>query len=103
MAAPGFASNASKYFGWHARKLLRFDEPSIERVQALCILSSHEWGEGNASRSYMYVGIAARMALILGLDDEPKPEAGLSDTENFIRMEMKRRNVVSVYDGPLQF
>lgn len=97
VAAPGFASNASKYFGWHARKLLRFDEPSIERVQALCILSSHEWGEGNASRSYMYVGIAARMALILGLDDEPKPEAGLSETENFIRMEMKRRAMWSVY------
>ncbi|RCK62776.1 putative transcriptional regulatory protein PB1A11.04c [Candida viswanathii] len=91
------ASNASKYFGWHARKLIRFDEPSIERVQALCILSSHEWGEGNASRSYMYVGIAARMALILGLNNEPKPDLGLSDSENFIRMEMKRRAMWSVY------
>ncbi|KAL6454860.1 SPAPB1A11.04c Uncharacterized transcriptional regulatory protein PB1A11.04c [Candida maltosa Xu316] len=95
--APNAASNASKYFGWHARKHIRFDEPSIERVQALCILSSHEWGEGNASRSFMYVGIASRMALILGLNEEPKPELGISDSENFIRMEMKRRAMWAVY------
>lgn len=95
--SPSSASNASKYFGWHARKYVRFDEPSIERVQALCILSSHEWGEGNASRSYMYVGIAARMALILGLNNEPTPETGLTNSENFIRMEMKRRAMWSVY------
>lgn len=86
------ALNASLDFGWHARKLVleEFDNPSLSNVQALCVLSSHEWGEGNASRSYMYVGLAARMAMILGLNEEP---TGNNELEN----EVRRRAIWGVY------
>ena len=97
------ASNASNYFGWHARNILKevFDSPTIQRVQALTILSSHEWGEGNVSRSYLYVGIAARMALVLGLGTEEgiidKEEDRLDDSSKFICIESKRRTMWAVY------
>ncbi|KAI3403805.2 hypothetical protein KGF56_003440 [Candida oxycetoniae] len=110
------ASNASNYFGWHARRLLsdRFDNPSLSRIQALCVLSSHEWGEGNAFRSYMYCGIAARMAMVLGLDEEEEEEEeeenGKEDGEkkeankendlqsiHFLEKEIRRRVMWSVY------
>lgn len=86
------ALNASLDFGWHARKLVlaEFDNPTLSNVQALCVLSSHEWGEGNASRSYMYVGLAARMAMILGLNEEP---TGTNELEN----EVRRRAIWGVY------
>lgn len=37
-------SNASNYFAWHGRNRLKdvFDSPTIQRVQALTMLSSHE-------------------------------------------------------------
>lgn len=47
-----------------------FDSSTIQRIQSLTLLSNNEWGEGNPSRSYLYIGIAARMALVLGLGDE---------------------------------
>lgn len=98
-------SNASKYFAFYSRLLLKdmFDKPSLQRVQSLAILSSHEWSEGNAARSYLYIGIAARMGAILGLGcprgvcyddqnnqfDDPK--------EKFIALESKRRTIWSVF------
>ncbi|KAI5950716.1 hypothetical protein KGF54_003790 [Candida jiufengensis] len=89
------ASNASNYFGWHARKLIseNFDNPSLSRVQALCILSSHEWGEGNALRSHMYSGLAVRMAMVLGLDEEVESVV----EETFLEKEVKRRAMWSSY------
>lgn len=90
------ASNASNYFGWHARRLLaeHFELPSLSRCQALCILSSHEWGEGNASRSHMYLGIAARMAMILGLDEE---STELMHDGQLLELEVRRRAMWSIY------
>lgn len=97
------SSNASNYFGWHARNMLKevFDSPTIQRVQALTMLSSHEWGEGHASRSYLYVGIAARMTLILGLGTEEglldDADAKLDESSRFICIESKRRTIWGVY------
>lgn len=98
------ASQASNYFGWHARNYLKnvFDSPTIQRVQSLCMLSSHEWGEGNNYRSYLYVGIAARMALVLGLGNESELDndedtQGIDDYTRFISTESKRRTIWSVY------
>lgn len=100
------ASNASNYFGWHARNLLKdvFDSPTIQRIQSLTLLSSHEWGEGNNSRSYLYIGIVARMALILGLgnennlqNDDVNESIETNDVSNFISVECKRRTVWSIY------
>lgn len=99
------ASNASNYFGWHARNLLKdvFDSPTIQRIQSLTLLSSHEWGEGNTSRSYLYIGIAARMALVLGLGEEKNlpgnddiADEG-DDVSRVISVECKRRTMWSVY------
>ncbi|CAI5755499.1 unnamed protein product [Candida verbasci] len=93
------AANSSKYFGFHCKRLIgmEFDNPTISNIQALCILSSHEWGEGNATKSYMYSGIAARMAFILGLNKEPKIEIEYDNFQNCLRMESKRRAIWSVY------
>lgn len=92
-------SQASNYFGWNARHLLKnvFDSPTIQRVQALCILSSHEWGEANSSRSYMYVGLAARMALVLGLGNESDFSDTLDPSTRFIYAETQRRTIWLVY------
>ncbi|CCH44672.1 putative transcriptional regulatory protein [Wickerhamomyces ciferrii] len=95
-------SNASKYFAFYSRQLLKdmFDTPSIQRVQSLTILSSHEWSEGNAARSYLYIGIAARMGAILGLGCNRGVcyENEIEDPrERFISMESKRRTIWSVY------
>ncbi|EGV63936.1 hypothetical protein CANTEDRAFT_121804 [Yamadazyma tenuis ATCC 10573] len=95
------ASNASKYFGWHARRYMKdvFDSPTVQRIQAFTLLSSHEWGEGNNSRSFLYIGIAARMALVLGLGnenticDEDVHDKNLGE----IVTESKRRTIWSVY------
>lgn len=96
---PPKGSNASKYFGWHARQQLKevFDRPTVQRIQALCLLSSHEWGEGNNSRSFLYVGIAARMALVLGLGSEDTIVLEEDGEMKYIVAESKRRTIWSVY------
>lgn len=95
-------TEASKYYGEQARYLLKevFDEPTVQRIQALVLLSSHEWGEGNSARSFVYVGIAARMALILGLGAEVNlPDEGgvLDENEQLIYIESRRRTIWSIY------
>lgn len=103
--SPQSPANASKYFAFYSRLLLKdmFDTPSIQRVQSLTILSSHEWSEGNAARSYLYIGIAARMGAILGLgcprgvcyeEDNNEYE---NEKDRFIGMESKRRTIWSVF------
>lgn len=95
------ASNASNYFGWHARRIMKdvFDSPTVQRIQAFTLLSSHEWGEGNNSRSFLYIGIAARMALILGLGNETtEPDDEIEDINiRQVVIESKRRTIWSVY------
>ncbi|KAI8882179.1 hypothetical protein K501DRAFT_286008 [Backusella circina FSU 941] len=46
------------------------DTPSIEHVQGLLVLTLNEYGCARGPRSWMYTGIAARMALELGLNKE---------------------------------
>lgn len=98
--------NASNYFGYHARKLLGefFDRPSLPRIQALTILASHEWGNVNASRSYLYNGIAARMSIIVGLSQPTgapyikiHDSTKLTPVERNIKLESLRRTMWSVY------
>lgn len=102
---PQSPSNASRYFAFYSRLLLKdmFDTPAIQRVQSLAILSSHEWSEGNAARSYLYIGIAARMGAILGLGcprgvcyEDQNNQYG-NERDCFIAMESKRRTIWSVY------
>ncbi|KAA8903413.1 hypothetical protein TRICI_005703 [Trichomonascus ciferrii] len=89
---------ASKYFGWHARRMLQneFDRPGLSRVQAFAMLSSHEWGERNAARGYMYISIASRMALVLGLGSSSDKSEPSSVSAN-ISLEVKRRTLWGCY------
>jgi len=97
--------SASKYFGWHARMLLQnvFDRPTVQRIQALTMLSSHEWGEKNVARSFSYIGIAARMSLLLGLGERKslcyteRKDNNEDPKQSFILQEVKRRTLWSVY------
>ncbi|ANZ73136.1 BA75_00018T0 [Komagataella pastoris] len=88
--------HASEYFAYHARKLLQplFDRPSIQRIQALTMLSSHDWGERNVARAFIYVGLACRMAFILGLNDSTS--LCYNETNPLIT-EVKRRTLWAVY------
>jgi hypothetical protein len=88
--------NASRYFAYYSRLLLKdvFDTPSVQRVQSLILLSSHEWSEGNYSRSYLYIGIAARMGSILGMCS---PSGVCYQNDTFISKESKRRTIWAVY------
>lgn len=89
-------TNSSRYFAFYSRLLLKdvFDTPSVQRIQSLTLLSSHEWSEGNYSRSYLYIGIAARMSSILGLCS---PRGVCYQNDSFILKESKRRTIWSVF------
>lgn len=98
--------NTSNYFGYYSREIIKdfFDKPTIQRIQALTILSSHEWGNCNASRSYLYNGISVRMAIILGLNNpnslvyrKVSSDSSLSVVDKAIKLESYRRTMWSVY------
>lgn len=93
------ASNALKYFGWHARQRLKevFDKPTLQRVQAFAILSSHEWGEGNTTTSFLYIGLAARMALLLGFASSAEVDMAETGKIKEITLESRRRTVWTLY------
>ncbi|KAF7730187.1 hypothetical protein EC973_002795 [Apophysomyces ossiformis] len=79
-----------------ARDLLiqAVDEPSIPNVQALLLLGLHEYGCARGPRSWMYAGMAIRMALELGLNKEIDMEDDLGETqpaERWIEQEFRRR------------
>lgn len=53
------------------------DEPNMENLQALTLLCFHEYGCGRGPRSWMYGGMAIRMAMELGLhEDIDEAESG---------------------------
>ncbi|KAF2494605.1 hypothetical protein BU16DRAFT_43548 [Lophium mytilinum] len=85
---------ASNAFAAHARQILQGDleTPSVSRVQALLMLTGHDWGAGNGRRAWMYLGMAIRMVQMLDLCQEPKyPKDRLPTREEFIKMEERRR------------
>ncbi|KAK5128674.1 hypothetical protein LTR85_000007 [Meristemomyces frigidus] len=45
-------------------------EPSLQRIQAFFLLSIAQWGNGDKHRSIIHMGIAVKMAAILGLHRE---------------------------------
>lgn len=48
--------------------------PSIELIQALLMLGLHEWGMCRGTKSFILVGIAVRMAQVMGLESEDDRE-----------------------------
>lgn len=63
--------------------------PALDKVQALLMLSMHEWGQTRKAEAYMWLGLAIRMSAALGLswvdaDDGPtaspySPEPDMDD------------------------
>ncbi|KAI8980911.1 fungal-specific transcription factor domain-containing protein [Pilobolus umbonatus] len=88
---------AGEKYAEKARSMLIkvLDEPNIPHLQGILLLSMHEYGCGRGSRSWMYGGIAIRMALELGLHEDHEEED--ADQEELFDQEMKRRLFWSVF------
>ncbi|KAF1998472.1 hypothetical protein P154DRAFT_438956 [Amniculicola lignicola CBS 123094] len=85
---------ASNAFAAHARQILQSDleTPSISRVQALLMLTGHDWGAGNGRRAWIYLGMAIRLVEVMDLCQEPKyPNNRPPTREEFIEAEVRRR------------
>ncbi|KAM0208195.1 hypothetical protein ACHAQI_007206 [Fusarium lateritium] len=91
-APPGYSTQveASNTFAAHARSLVLslVDQPSVHRAQVLLMLTGHSWGAGEGRRAWVYLGMAVRMAQVLGLFEEPPPA---TNREDFIDAEERRR------------
>ncbi|KAG9499244.1 hypothetical protein J7337_010063 [Fusarium musae] len=91
-APPGYATQveASNTFAAHARSLVLslVDQPTVHRAQVLLMLTGHSWGAGEGRRAWVYLGMAVRMAQVLGLFEEPPPA---TTREDFIEAEERRR------------
>ncbi|KAF4449903.1 general repressor of transcription, partial [Fusarium albosuccineum] len=91
-APPGYASQveASNTFAIHARSLVLslVDQPTVHRAQVLLMLTGHSWGAGEGRRAWVYLGMAVRMAQVLGLFEEP---TSVTTREEFINAEERRR------------
>ncbi|KAF2138078.1 uncharacterized protein K452DRAFT_328996 [Aplosporella prunicola CBS 121167] len=90
-ATPTEASNA---FATHARQILQLEleTPSISRIQALLMLTGHDWGAGNGRRAWFYLGMAIRMVQILNLCEETPAQPNRTPTrQEFIAAEERRR------------
>ncbi|KAF2279118.1 uncharacterized protein EI97DRAFT_394093 [Westerdykella ornata] len=87
-------TEASNAFAAYARQLLQpeFVTPTVSRVQALLMLTGHDWGAGNGQRAWIYLGIAIRLVQTMDLCQEPKWPVNRPPTrEEFIDAEVRRR------------
>ncbi|OQD84434.1 hypothetical protein PENANT_c013G00053 [Penicillium antarcticum] len=64
-----FPKSLVEHFGDRAKALLEIelDSPSVATVQVLVIMSSHEVGNGQDTRGWLYSGMALRLAFDLAL------------------------------------
>ncbi|KAF1925099.1 uncharacterized protein M421DRAFT_264763 [Didymella exigua CBS 183.55] len=95
-APDGFGSqtDASNAYAARARQLLQGDleTPSISRVQALLMLTGHDWGAGNGRRAWIYLGMAIRLVEVMDLTQELKtPKNRMPTRDEFIDAEVRRR------------
>ncbi|CAA9965981.1 Fungal-trans multi-domain protein [Pyrenophora teres f. maculata] len=85
---------ASNAYAAHARQILQQDleTPSISRVQALLMLTGHDWGAGNGRRAWIYLGMAIRLVEVMDLTRETGiPRNRVPTREEFIEAEVRRR------------
>ncbi|KAI8077460.1 fungal-specific transcription factor domain-containing protein [Thamnidium elegans] len=94
---PGIKENpawrSGEKYAEKARSMLikAMDEPNISNLQALTLLTLHEYGCGRGPRSWMYGGMAARMAMELGLHEDPEDQTDNNSVEYLITQETHRR------------
>jgi hypothetical protein len=87
-------TEASNAYAAHARQILQQDleTPSISRVQALLMLTGHDWGAGNGRRAWIYLGMAIRLVEVMDLTRETGvPRNRVPTREEFIQAEVRRR------------
>ncbi|KAI0967254.1 hypothetical protein F4678DRAFT_475456 [Xylaria arbuscula] len=92
----GGASAASEHFAAKTFNLVmqNLDNPSLADIQALCLLTIHEWGNRNAVRAYVYLGQAARMTQMYRIITGHQ---ALGDPDQFIKDESFRRTLWLIY------
>lgn len=81
---------ASNAFAAHARSIVlpSVEEPTLNRIQALLMITGHSWGAGEARQAWIYLGMGIRMAQMLGLFEETQD---CNSREDFILAEERRR------------
>jgi Fungal specific transcription factor domain len=94
-APPPFPTpiSASNAFAAHARSLLlpSISNPTLSKIQGLLMVTGHSWGAGEARQAWIYLGVALRMAQVVGLFSPSPDEDAQTDSDGFIRAEERRR------------
>ncbi|EPQ53165.1 hypothetical protein GLOTRDRAFT_140076 [Gloeophyllum trabeum ATCC 11539] len=96
----GSCKRPPSYFGDRARALLfeALGEPTLEACQAAYLLGIADWGACKGKRSWMIMGIAARMAFLLGLHkEETHAVPPGSPRDQIIAAEEARRTFWTLY------
>lgn len=85
--------DAQRYFDNAAQMAFQeIAEPSLERIQAFYLLAQIDWTNGRGSRCWIFMGIALRLAVILGLENASTYKATHdSSAEHQIAEEEARR------------
>lgn len=96
------AWHAGEKYAEKARAMIlrAVDEPSISNLQGLTLLSLHEYGCGRGPRSWMYGGMAIRMAMELGLHEDLDEDENGNDNhtlEKLMQQETRRRLFWTIY------
>ncbi|TID21598.1 fungal-specific transcription factor domain-containing protein [Venturia nashicola] len=84
--------------------------PDGARIQALCMLALHDWGNCHGVKAWISIGVAVRYAQVLGLqyqedlDDQPNSRTSAlalqsfaAPKEDFVEQETRRRTFWSCY------
>ncbi|KAI1856351.1 uncharacterized protein JN550_013825 [Neoarthrinium moseri] len=95
-AACGLGQNTDKRFMRSAERLAideLYRQPTLERCQAFLLLSILQQGDGKSDSSFINLGVATRMAVLMRLHREEAYEwvAPSSSSEEIIRAEAARR------------
>ncbi|BFZ54269.1 hypothetical protein PYCC9005_001302 [Savitreella phatthalungensis] len=91
---------ASEHFCRRALALVmpHIDKPSIPRIQCLIMVGAYLWSNSEGARAWIYIGIAIRMAQVLGLANaQAYPPARFSRGVEFIEAETRRRTFWSCF------
>jgi len=107
---------ASQYYAAAAKARLAGNSgdglglPDGARIQALCMLALHDWGNCQGVKAWISLGVAVRYAQVLGLqyqvdlDDEPNSRTSAlvlqsfaAPQEEFVEQETRRRTFWSCY------
>ncbi|KAL9549302.1 hypothetical protein PS6_006157 [Mucor atramentarius] len=96
------AWHAGEKYAEKARAMIlrAVDEPTISNLQGLTLLCLHEYGCGRGPRSWMYGGMAIRMAMELGLHEDLDEDENGNDNhtlEKLMQQETRRRLFWTIY------